>query len=108
MQVANHALAGRNGAREDVLNGMAGLVFWNGGIDGGGVAEISVCGVRRGVQRIAVICVDDVAGGAAAGAIVAGMIVRAGQRHDGVHKTRFLQTEKDGIGAKFGAETAVA
>src|SRR5216683_1517923 len=46
--------------------------------------------------------------GAAAGAIVAGMIVRAGKRHDGIEQARFLETEKNGIGAKLGAETAFA
>src|ERR1700720_823611 len=46
--------------------------------------------------------------GAAAGAIVAGMIVRAGQRHDRIEQASFLQAEENGIGAKLGAEAALA
>src|SRR5256885_16511607 len=46
--------------------------------------------------------------GAATGAIVAGVIVRAGKRHDRVEQARFLETEKNGIGPKLGAETAFA
>ena len=44
--------------------------------------------------------------GAAAGAIVTGMIVRTGKRHDGVEQACFLEAKKNGIGAQFGAETA--
>src|SRR6266436_6851544 len=46
--------------------------------------------------------------GAATGAIVAGVIIRAGKRHDRVEQARFLETEKNGIGPKLGAETAFA
>ena len=108
MDVADHALARRNGAREDVLDGMAGLILGNSRI--GRSAETGVAELRIGcrVRRIAIVCVNDVAGGAAAGAIVAGMIVGAGQRHHRIDETRFLQAEKDGIGAEFRAETAVA
>ena len=37
------------------------------------------CGVGAGMFRRAIVGVDDVAGGAAAGAIVAGLIVGAGE-----------------------------
>src|ERR1700694_4208060 len=36
------------------------------------------------------------------------MIVRAGKRHDGIEKARFLQAKENGIGAKFGPEAAIA
>src|SRR5207302_3060911 len=42
------------------------------------------------------------------GAIIAGMIVRAGQRHHRVNETRLLQTKKDGIGAQLGAKATIA
>src|SRR5260370_39414744 len=45
---------------------------------------------------------------ASAAAIVARMIVRAGKRQDGVEQSRFLQAEKNGIGAQLSAEAAVA
>src|SRR5260370_3558078 len=45
---------------------------------------------------------------ASAAAIVAGMIVRAGKRQDGVEQSRFLQAEENRIGAQLSAEAAVA
>jgi hypothetical protein len=36
------------------------------------------------------------------------MIVRAGKRHGGIEKARFLQAKENGIGAKFGPEAAIA
>ena len=69
-----------------------------------GVAELRI---GAGVRRIAVVCVDDMACGAAAGAVVAGMIVCAGQRHHRIDQARFLQAEEDGIGAELRAEPAV-
>ena len=106
--MADHALARGDGAREDVLDGMAGLVFGNGGIGGSAEAGVAELRVGAGVRRIAIVGVNDVAGGAAAGAIVAGMIVGAGQRHDRIEQARFLQAEENGIGAQFRAEAAVA
>src|SRR5208282_3003689 len=77
MNMANHALAGRNGAREGVLDGMTGFVLGNRGVGGRAVAKMAEGRVRAGVRRIAVVGVDNVAGGATAGAVIAGMIVRA-------------------------------
>ena len=56
----------------------------------------------------AIVGVDDVAGGAAAGAIIAGLVVGARQVEEGIEETRFLQAEENGIGAQLGAETAIA
>ena len=47
MHVADHALAGRNRARELVANGMSGFVSRNGGIGGGGLSLISRTRRRR-------------------------------------------------------------
>ena len=58
--------------------------------------------------RVAVVGVNDMASRAATGAIVAGMIVRARKRHDGVEQARFLEAEKNGVGAQPGAEAAFA
>ena len=59
------------------------------------------------MRRVVVVGVDDVAGGAAAGAIVAGVIVGAGEGHDGIEEAGFLQAEEDGVGAELGAEAAL-
>ena len=109
VDVADHALAGGDGAREGVLDGMARFVLGDGGI-GRRAEAASGRTARRGrsATAIAVVGVDDVAGGAAAGAIVAGMVVGAGQGHDGIEQARFLQAEENGIGAQFGAEAAIA
>src|SRR5713101_8244853 len=108
MNVANHALARRNRARENMLYGMARLIFGDRGIGGSAESGVAVCCVGAGVQRVAIIRVDHVAGGAAAAAIVAGMIVRAGERHLRIHQTRLLQAQENGIGAELCAEAAVA
>ena len=107
VDVADHALAGGNGASERMFDGMAGLGLVDRGIGGGAcaaVAKLCVCG---GVRWIVVVGVDDVAGGAAAGAVVAGVIVGAGKRHDRIEEAGFLQAEENGIGAEFSAEAAV-
>ena len=52
-----------------------------------------------GVHGRAVVRVDDVAGGAAAGAVVAGLVVRSQERQQRVEQARLLQAEEDGIGA---------
>ena len=64
--------------------------------------------ISPGVRGIAIVGVNDVARRASAGAIIAGMIVRAGQRHHRVNETRLLQTKKDGIGTQLGAKAAIA
>ena len=93
---------------KDMLDGMAGLILGNGGVGRSAEAGMAELRVSAGVRRVAIVCVDDVARGAAAGAIVAGMIVGAGQRHDGIEKARFLQAKENGIGAEFGAKAAFA
>ena len=108
VNVTDHALAGRNGTREDVFDRMTGFVLGNCGIDCGGAAKISVRRVLRGMQRIAVVRVDDVARGAATRAIVAGMIVGDGHRHDGIDEARFLETQENGIGAQLASKATVA
>src|SRR5580704_7184061 len=84
------------------------LIFRDGGIVGSAEAGVAVFRVRRGMRRVNIIGINDVAGGAAAGAIVAGMIIGARKGHDRIQQTRFLQAEKNGVRAQFGAESAVA
>src|SRR5690242_9910382 len=64
--------------------------------------------IGPGVRGIAIVGVNYVACRASTGAIIAGMIVRAGQRHHRVNETRLLQTKKDGIGTQLGAKTTIA
>ena len=94
MDVADDALAGRNRARELVLDRMARFVLRNGRIDLRAVALIAVRGVGPGMHRRAVVGVDHMAGRAAAGAVVAGMIVGAGQRKQRIEQARLLQAQK--------------
>ena len=108
MDVAHDALAGGDGARELVLDGMAGFIVRNGGIDFRAVTLVAVLGIRAGVNRRTVVGVDDVAGRAAAVAIVAGMIVGAGHREDGIEQARLLEAKKNRIGPQLGSETPVA
>ncbi len=75
MHVANHALARRDGARELVLDGMAGLTLGDGGIAGCGLSHVAVSGVAGGVLLGAIIGVDHMAGAASTGAVIARLIV---------------------------------
>src|SRR6267142_1349207 len=58
--------------------------------------------------RIAIIRVDHVARGAAARAIIAGMIVRARERKNRIEQSRFLQAKEYGISAQLGSKTSFA
>ena len=78
------------------------------GIGGGSLSQIAGSSVSAGVLRRAVVGVDHVAGAAAAGAVVAGLIVGAGKRQQRIEQARLLQSQKDRIGAQLGAEAALA
>src|SRR5207248_167485 len=65
-------------------------------------------GIRSGVDRRAVIGIDDVAGSAARLAEVASVVVGADEVRAGVEQTRLLQADEDRVGAVLGAEAAVA
>ncbi len=108
VHVADHALAGRNRARELVADGMSGLISRNGGIGGRGLSQISGRSVGAGMFRRTIVGVDHVAGAAAAGPVVAGLIVGAGERQQRIEQAGLLQSEKNRIGAQFGAEAALA
>src|SRR5207249_6442385 len=108
MDVADHALAGRDRAREAVLDGMAFFIFANSRVGGEAVAEVAARGVGTRVSRVAVVRVKDVAGGAAGGAIISGLIVRAKEIEQRVEQARALEPLKDRVGATEGAEAAVA
>src|SRR6266850_1852983 len=58
--------------------------------------------------RIAIVRVDHVARGAAARAIIARMIVRAGERKNRIEQSRLLQAKKYGIRAQLGSKTSLA
>src|SRR3989475_2828314 len=108
MNVADHALARRNRARENVLEGMAGFVLRNCGI--GRSAEAGAPELRVGARvcGVAVVGIDHVTRGAPTGAIVAGMIVGARKRQDRVEQASFLQSEKNGICTQSVPKPAVA
>ena len=59
-------------------------------------------------DRRAVVGVDDVAGGAAAGAVVARVVVGAEELEHRVEQARLLDAEEHGVGAVQRAEAAVA
>ncbi len=80
----------------------------NGGIGGGGLSQISGRSVGAGMFRRTIVGVDHVAGAASAGAVVAGLIVGAGKRQQRIEQASLLQSQKDRIGAQFGAEAALA
>src|SRR5260221_9596724 len=90
VHVADHALAGGNRAGKNVFNRMAGLSLVDGRVAAGADAGVAEGTVRRRMQRIAIVRVNDVARRAPAGAIVAGMVVGSWQRHHRIDQPRFL------------------
>src|SRR5262245_13939179 len=84
VHVADHALAGGNGASKGVLYRMARLRFIDRWISGSARPGMAKCRVRTGVRGIAIVGVYNVAGRATASPIVAGMIVGSGQGHHGI------------------------
>src|SRR6266852_3729892 len=108
MDMADHALARRNRTRENVFDRMAGFILRNRRIGRSAEAGMAEPSISAGVRRVAVVGIDDVTRRTPAAAIVAGMIVRARKRQDGVEQARFLQAEENGIGAQPGSEAALA
>src|SRR5712692_4746283 len=106
MNVADHALARRNRARENMFDRMAGLVFGNSGIGRSAETGMSERRVRAGMCGVAIIGINHMTSRAAAAAIVARMIIGARKRHDRVEQTCLLQAEENRIGAKLRAEAA--
>src|SRR5882672_3601294 len=87
---------------------MSGLAMRNRRILRRAEALISKWRVLRGMRRRAIVGVDDVACRASARAIVAGLVIRSRKRKQGIEQSRFLQAEKYRVGAKLGAEYAIA
>ena len=108
VNVADHALAGGNRARQAVLDGVAFLVLLDGGVGGGAVAQVAARGIGTGVRGVAIVGVDHVAGGATGAAIVAGLIVGAEKVEQRVEQAGALQALEYGVGARQGAEAAIA
>ena len=73
-----------------------------------GHAAVAVLGIGPRMDRRAIVGIDHVAGGAAAGAIIAGLVVGAEEVQRRIEQARFLQADEDGIGAVLGAEAAIA
>src|ERR1700722_12421801 len=69
---------------------------------------MTILSIGTGVYAGAIVGIDDVAGGAAAGAIIAGMVVGAKEIEGRIEQARALQAHENGIGAVFGAEAASA
>src|SRR5262249_176377 len=89
-------------------NRMALRLFVDGGILSAAPAEMTVLRIRSGVGRIAVVGVDDVARGAAAAAVVAGLVVGAAKVERRIEQARALDALEDGIAAGEGAEAPIA
>src|SRR5205085_7493679 len=101
--------------REAMCNRVARLILGNRGIDAFNKlaiwkrrcrTEVAEFGIRPAMQRRAVIRIDHVAGRAAAGAIIARLIVRAEEIERRIEQPRLLQADEYGIGAVFRAQAA--
>ena len=107
VHVADHALAGGDGAGERVRDGVAGLAPRDRWIGRPGGAVVAEGRVGAGVPGIAVVGVDDVAGGAARVAVVARLIVGAHEPGERVVQPRLGDVEHRHGDARAGAGAAV-
>src|SRR5580658_1001921 len=79
MDVANDALTRRNRSSELMLDGMSGLILWNGRVGSCGLPKVAAGRIVSRVFRRAIVGVDHMAGTASAGAKVTGLIVGSGE-----------------------------
>ena len=107
VHVADHALAGRDGAGELVPDRMARLVARDGRVLGLGGAPVAVRGPGPGMAWVAVVGVDDVAGAAARGAVVAGLVVGAEEPSERVVESGLGDVEHRDGDADAGAGPAI-
>ena len=107
MDVADHALAGRDAVRKRCSIGWPDSSL---GMVGSGlppaVPRLPNLAYGPRMDRRTVIGIEHVAGRAAAGAIVAGMIVGAEEIERRIEQSRFLQTDEHRVSAVLGAEAA--
>jgi hypothetical protein len=110
MHVADHALAGRDGVGQDVAHRMARLILRNRGIGGFRRAAIRMGIVKfgRGMHRRAVVGVGGVTRRAAAGTVVAGMVVGAHQGGQRIEQARLLQSQEHRVGTQHRPKPARA
>ena len=106
VHVAVHALRRRDGARELMLDRVPALVFANRLVLAEAQSLVAVFGVPARVRRRTIICINDVAGRAAARPVIARMIVRPHEVQQRIVQPRLLQIEQHRINAVERAETA--
>src|SRR5207244_10116764 len=107
MQVAVHALARRNRARELMHDRMTAFCFWNRFVRGETQTLMAELAPPPVIRRRTVVRVNNVTGRATARSIIARMIVRSEKSEQRIVQSRFLETEKNRIGAVQRAETAL-
>ncbi len=110
MHVTGHALARGDRPRERVLQRVPGFeAFWiDRRVGRFRTAVVAKLRVLCSMFRRTVVRIDDMAARAAAAAIVARLIVRAGKREERIEQPRLLKAEKNRISTEPGAKAAVA
>ncbi len=108
MDVADDTLTGRDSHSEPVPDRVARLIARDHGVSLSAQSLVAEGGVRAGVDRRSVVGVDHVAGGAAAGSIVAGMVVGPEEVERRVEQAGLLQADEDRVGAVAGPQSAGA
>ena len=107
MHVADHALAGRDGARELVFQGMAALALGDGLVHRYRGAVMTLARIGPGMARIAVVAVDHMAAGAARGAVIARLVVGPHKPGQGVVQPRLVEVDDRHRDARSGPRPAV-
>src|ERR1700675_2038618 len=87
---------------------MSGFVVRNRRVQRDAVPKVPVRRKRTGVLCGTVVGINHVTGAAAAGTVVARLIVRAGKREQRIEQARLLQTQEHRIGPQLSPEPALA
>src|SRR5262249_26778665 len=106
--MADDALARWDGGREAMLNGVPGFVLRDRRIWRPRLTHVAGVGIGAGVDRRAIVGLNDLTGAAAARAIIAWMIVGAEKVKRGVEETGLLCSEHGGIRSVLSAQAARA
>src|ERR1041384_7685392 len=107
MHVAVHALARRNRTRELMHDGMTALAFRNRFVACETQTLMTELAPPTGIRRRTIVRINNVTRGATTRSIITRMIVRSKKSEKRIVQSRFLQTEKNRIGAIQRAETTL-
>src|SRR6266498_5395992 len=83
-----------------MLDGMPGLAPGNSRVAARAFAGVAACGIRTGLERVAIVRIDDVTGGTATRTIISRLVVGAHEGEHWIEQASLLQTNVDRVGSQ--------